>query len=359
MVRWPQWRVVQACNRNGVRYCYSVPVPRLADEYLDTSIYFYGSEADAMSGSHTGGSGFLALVSFESWPKYKRGFAYAVTNRHVIEGGATVLRFNKGDGGAEAFPTVKDSWIFHPDGDDLAICQLGIDSEIVRFRTVGLHQMVSQDTMAKYNIGVGEDAFFVGRFIGHDGRQVNTPAMRFGNVAMAPAPIRQSNGLNQESWLVETKSWPGVSGSPVFVMDNPAYPRPGEKADRPQPQLHRWGPLLLGVVWCYLPTMPQKTTVYERDDDGNLDERENVWVKHHSGMAGVVPAWKLLDMLNREDLVKMRKEHEAAWIAEQEQQVMGEPLMESGGFTRDQFFRDLTKVTRRVEPESDQESDEK
>jgi len=58
----------------------------------------------------------------------------------------------------------------------------------------------------------------VGRFIGHDGHQRNTPAVRFGNIAMMPdEKIKAADGTEQEGFLVELRSVPGCSGSAVYI----------------------------------------------------------------------------------------------------------------------------------------------
>lgn len=64
------------------------------------------------------------------------------------------------------------------------------------------------------------------------------------------------------------------------------------------------GPLLLGVDWCHL-----------NDKRSVLDEhgkKLSEYVKQNSGMMGVVPAWKILDVFQEEVLVKLRKKQEDA-----------------------------------------------
>jgi hypothetical protein len=131
--------------------------------------------------------------------------------------------------------------------------------------------------------GPGDDVFMVGRFVNHEGRQRNTPSVRFGNISMLPdEPVaHQSNTPREQiSFAVEMRSIPGYSGSPVFVYLTSVGFDGGISAGQ------HW---LLGVDWGYI-----------RDH-----ERAN------TGMSGVVPAWCLLDLLNRQDLFKARQEEEA------------------------------------------------
>jgi hypothetical protein len=45
----------------------------------------------------------------------------------------------------------------------------------------------------------------VGRFINHEGKQRNLPALRYGNIAMMPLEpiIQQETGITQESFFVK------------------------------------------------------------------------------------------------------------------------------------------------------------
>ena len=58
----------------------------------------------------------------------------------------------------------------------------------------------------------------VGRFVSHEGKQQNSPAVRFGNIAMMQKEkIIDERGVAQESFLVEIRSLPGYSGSAVLI----------------------------------------------------------------------------------------------------------------------------------------------
>jgi hypothetical protein len=78
-------------------------MPRISDHILDCSIYLYESEVDAKEGSKTGGSGFLTHVVSKA--DQNIGHLYAVTNKHVINGGCGVIRINKKHGGFDTLTT--------------------------------------------------------------------------------------------------------------------------------------------------------------------------------------------------------------------------------------------------------------
>jgi hypothetical protein len=209
----------------------------------------------------------------------------------------------------------------------------------------------------------------VGRFISHDGKQKNTPAVRFGNIAMMPKErIVSPHGIAQESFLVETRSLPGYSGSAVFLyspnaMNDMSLRRfgknkahipdlftsktPGEFEDFTKVSLSPKGPYLLGVDWCHL-------NKFNRVLDANGEDTGNR-VEENTGMAGVVPAWKIIDILDSEELVTMREEdektvREAASVVSEDYSRDREQKA-TKEFTQADFEAALRKVSRKVDPE--------
>ncbi|RYD70054.1 MAG: serine protease [Verrucomicrobiaceae bacterium] len=259
-------------------------MPRIPDEHLDVSVYIYPSVPDAEQGKRIGGCGFLMSVKSALLPGY---IIYAVTNRHVVEDGGWCVRVNTADGGKDVFELDDRNWIFHPDGDDVAICQMPtMPAARFKYRTLGEENLLTKELMHELNIGPGDDVFVVGRFINHEGRQRNRPVMRFGNIAQNPAePIRQSSGFEQESFLIEARSISGYSGSPVVMGLSPEFKRP----DRPALIMRRTGyRILVGVSWGHLV-----------DEDGE-----------NTGMMPVVPAWKLRELLHCPRVVQQRTAYE-------------------------------------------------
>jgi hypothetical protein len=108
--------------------------------------------------------------------------------------------------------------------------------------------------------------------------------------------------LWQESFLVEVRSLPGYSGSPVFgyvaIPPQGKQMTPGER-----PNLAGMTLRLIGIDWCHLRDW---TGVVQADEETRTGDK----VALNSGMAGVVPAWKLTELLEDEDLAEQRKEGE-------------------------------------------------
>lgn len=304
-------------------------MPRIQDSYIDCVVYLYGSLSDAKAGEHEGGSGFLVYVRFQENPEWVE--MYVVTNQHVVKKAPKpVVRMNRNDGAVEYFDTGKDSWIYHPDGTDVAVLPLTtFHWEYLKFRPIGIDYFITNELMKKEDVGIGDDTFMIGRFISHEGKQQNTPAIRFGNIAMMPGEkIVPEEGLAQESFLVETRSLPGYSGSPVFLYSTHAMMDFSRRNLEEEMNLlrqkerkrlnvgpdHKFlldpglvagtrpkGPYLLGIDWCHL-----RTTEKVREKTGEPISEQWV-VRTNSGMAGVIPAWKIRELLDSDEVAELRK----------------------------------------------------
>jgi hypothetical protein len=330
---------------------------RISDTILDTVIYLYPSVDDAVAGRDVGASGFL--VGVPSTVSEERVYLYAVTNRHAVrksirEGNAPVIRLNTKDGGKDVLPTTEDDWAFHQDEDDV-VCLLKFASpEKYKFNFIPVRIFLTAEEAEVHHIGPGDEVIMAGRFITHEGRQRNTPTARFGNISMLPwEPIPQSNsGIAQESFLVETRSLGGFSGSPVFVRIPSGMKRVYREGVRHTGEGGFW---LLGVDWGHLP-------VYEKVKEKNRrDDIPEGWVvESNSGQMAVVPAWRLRDLLDQEELavVRMksdellRKQQESSPVVldmrtEAAQEHDEESSQRSEPFSQDDFFRDLKTVARK------------
>ena len=186
-------------------------MPRIPDSALKLVVYLYPSEADAEDGVQIGGTGFLVVIPI---PYVQPAFAHlhcVVTNAHVIDHGSMVVRQ-----GAE--------WFRHPDGDDIAICPIGMEPKFHKFKSMHPNMFLTKEIMAIFDVGPGDDVFIVGRFINREGKQKNIPSVRFGNIAQMPGEPLILDGKEQECFLIEGRSIPGFSGSPVFIQIVPEAP---------------------------------------------------------------------------------------------------------------------------------------
>lgn len=290
-------------------------MPRIDDELLDCVIYLYRSVSDAQTGARAGGSGFVAGIPYAD---HDLLHGYAVTNSHTIErfgaDSTVVIRLNRNDGGVDTITTLASEWVPHADGDDLAVCPIDDPQKIYSVLALPSTVFVTKERLDEMLIGIGDDVFMVGRFVDHEGTQRNVPTARFGNIAQMPGePIWQKErGHDQISYLVEMRSTLGFSGSPVFLYSPavvPASVRIGKSSLRafnvPQLSGRYLGPYLLGVDWGHFPVR------------GKLKDSSGATIvdaipEMDSSMAGVVPAWHLLDLLNERQFVEQRKKEEKA-----------------------------------------------
>lgn len=283
-------------------------MPRIDDNYLDCVIYLYPTKEVAMQGKKIGGTGFLVAL-----PSEVEGFYYyAVTNSHVIrEGRSPVIRLNTKEGATDILELKDGDWIHHPDHDNLAVTPIALHSDNFKYQALNRDLVfIDKYFIAEHDIGIGDDVFMVGRFINHEGTQSNIPALRFGNIAMMPEePVKHHKGHMQESFLVEMRSIGGYSGSPVFVYIPAFSQRPREAGVHPG--LARSKPRLLGVDWGHI-------LREEKIIDGSGNPHSLGWkVKTNTGMAAVVPAWRLNDLLNIGELVTQRQKEDQRLLEKQ------------------------------------------
>src|SRR5580704_1133515 len=289
-------------------------MPRIRDFFTDCAVYIYRSTQEAIDGEKQGGSGFLVSVPLVVAGKDHGSFVYAVTNHHVVRKAKTpVIRLNRIDGTTECITTELQHWKQHEDGDDIAVMPIGFNWDQIKFNAISIQVFLTPQLVVDEDVGIGDDTFMVGRFISHEGRQQNAPALRFGNIAMMNKErIVSENGLAQESFLVEVRSLPGYSGSAMFLyspcaMNDMSARRHGKSTQSTigkkqltseemallTEQMAPKGPYLLGIDWCHL---QQTSKVLEK---GTGDPHPDGWyVSENTGMAGVIPAWKVAELLD-------------------------------------------------------------
>lgn len=379
------WRQIWRINLQGCAYrTWAKMMPRIEEEVLDCALYLYRSEQEAADGTGNGGSGFLVGVPFGTdGPRivdaddpaygYAGRYLYAVTNRHVIDHGFTLIRLNTKEGSFHTFRP--EDWIRAP-ADDLAVAPIYLDATIHKFKYVSTEIFTSEDAFKKWQLGPGDEVFIVGRLLHRDERQSNNPVVRFGHLATPGSESfkHPEYEFSQDSILIETHSIGGFSGAPVFASVplwrvNAAHVR--DKKTRRDLKKHdarqALEPLnrLLGVDWCHLPSHYDK--VYRETAESELEETD-YRSKSNSGFACIIPAWKLRALLDSEELQSMRAEEERKRVTKRAHGPMldvaegkvrtqhtkpkiGEPI-EIPIPTEKHFFDDLGKLTRRRKPRS-------
>lgn len=338
-------------------------VPHILPSFLGSSIFLYASKRDATEGANWGGSG--VFVGIESAANPSRVHLYAVTNDHVARS-CPVVRLVDRHGDAYVLDGAWSDWEPHPRGDDIALRPLGA-LPAADYWYVSHEKLVTRADVDLDDVALGDDCLMVGRYINRELRQFDRPAVRFGNLALLPELILQDQrAFEQESFLVDMRSHAGFSGSPVFVYyeepgwRNLAYmrpapvppPEPSPDADIEDLEEHleanrAYGEALservadrdlsgimgkawlLGLDWGHLP-------VWDDVFDGNVKIGR---MRVSTGMAGVVPAWKLRDLLDTKE-VEMARDQAEKQLAEQDEAAVVLDTSQPDEFAE---FEDLTK----------------
>jgi Trypsin-like peptidase domain len=294
-------------------------MPRIDDQIRDATIYLYASVADAEKGETyqrepiNGGSGFLVWV--KSTLNDEVGFVYAFTNWHVIdEAEMPVIRINNHDGSVKIIPLTAKDWTKHNESDLAMVClESMVSAGSLQYRAIRSDMFINKEMIELLNIGLGDDVYMVGRFMHHAGIKQNVPSARSGIISNMPhpsEPIRISNDDSEpEDFLVEMRSLSGFSGSPViltlpFAQGYLSLER-NSIIEREGIEIGAW---LLGIDRA---SFHMRDKVRELMPDGiNLKKSASLFVDSHSGHAVVIPAWRLTEMINREDIAIARKEAE-------------------------------------------------
>jgi hypothetical protein len=316
-------------------------MPFIGRQLLDCAVYLFSTEDAAAAGLQAGGTGFLLSVPSRLPNRFHY---YVVTNEHVSMS-CPVVRLMRKDGTPDAVPIDDRDWTTLRDGDDpgddLAVAPLPVDASLYRLYSIHREDLITEEQIDRFKIGPGDDVFMIGRFIKDDGRVRNEPVLRFGNIAMMPDYIRQEDrGYDQLSFMVDMRSISGFSGSAVVTYFATVGSRPGLNASM---EVGTEGVVmlasgvinkawLLGVDWGHL----------------RVKDRGGDWV--NSGMAGVVPAWRLSVLLDK--LESERQMVDEQWEREAPE---GEPLDVAG----DSEYERTERLTERLLRVSKEELDEK
>jgi len=290
----------------GNAYTRWVPIgmPNLGvyKDVLDVVFFLYQSVEDAQNGRKFGGTGFLVSLP-TPWPGHSHD--YAITNWHVaIQGGASVIRLNTMDGQTEILEFGPEDWYFIPKFHDIAALPLSIKPHH-KAKILEDSFLSTEEFLSEKEIGPGDDVMMIGRFVDYDGIQTNKPAIRFGHISMADASIRQPNGFDGGSFVIDMHSRTGFSGSPVFV-----YRTLGSEFLNFQKKIltgasHTMA--LLGIHWGQFPELWE---LHEKRVTNAVDETSLIvdggYVDGLSGMTCVSPAYAIRRVLDLPKLQSIR-----------------------------------------------------
>jgi hypothetical protein len=300
------WRPV----RGAVRIPRTIEPHMRVPDYLLKCVGFVAeviSDASGATFDHIGTGFFVTIPSDDPSiaetvaPMY---FAF-VTAAHIaraLSGRMTAFIVNKRGGGVMVIPELANRWYSHPSDPsvDVAIIPFNWDfaMDILAIPTrYFVSKPLSTGGLLGSGLGIGDEVFMPGLFTYAIGAKRNMPIIRYGTLAMIPdEPIQIESGF-ADSYLIEARSIGGISGSPVFIRPTDAF-QPSPEA----PAVH--GVLGLNVL---LGLMHGHWDIKESDMN---EPHYSHNLKHgvNMGIGVVVPAHKILEVINQPELVAMRKQ---------------------------------------------------
>ncbi len=283
----------------------SVPADATFPEWMDDEQV---TEVDRSI--HWRGTGFFVTVDHP--PGNPIIFNYLVTAKHVadaIEGKRAILRMSAQEGGPAFFNVPPEAkWWRHPvtpDSVDVAVLPWMPPYDVADFRLMQSHEWLLTDEIIKTrNIGPGDNVYAVGLFSLAIGRERNIPIVRTGHIAIMSKEkipgIRIGDWRGEaEVYVVEARSIGGLSGSPVFVRGTINAPIKTGK-DGENVVMHGIGhPYLLGLVHGHWVIRSDEINEVRIKPTGERSEA-------NLGLAIVVPAQKIAEVLNHPGLVEIR-----------------------------------------------------
>lgn len=266
----------------------------------ECAVFFVQERTDLDSGKlikQSCATGFVVSVPITD----KAVAQYLVTARHVLDcaGYDTKLfvRLNTVSGVSEVEVDTND-WIrgVH----DVAVLPFSHSPEW-KLVSIPFEMLLPDDQIDSTRLREGNDVCFVSLFSPIPGKKQAQPIVRFGRIACMPyEDVRLSLGPQsfgeKRVYLVESLSWGGASGAPVFVdYFNPTLTSASPYGAAPF--------RLLGVNHGHF------SIEEEVAGTGDLGEGK---VSINAGISAIVPAQELIDLLLLDEL----KEQREALVAE-------------------------------------------
>jgi hypothetical protein len=253
------------------------------------------------------GTGFM--VGVKSSTDANKMYAYMVTAKHVLETGTEngdagtplkriYVRLNRRDGQISKPLELDLRWngqdrnVFVDDDPtvDIAVVPIAPSEAIFDYKVLPFEMVTSKKDISDLQIGEGTDIFFAGLFSPYQGERRIFPIVRFGKVALlTDEEVPWGKGQKTDLYLVDTGSFGGNSGSPVFFFLG---------ADRTP------GALTLGFDIRLAGVM--KGSFLDHYPVALVQQSIRAYSAENMGIAAVVPAYRLREILLSADLATHR-----------------------------------------------------
>ena len=279
----------------------------LPQDFIDCVCFLCTRDiSDGVEKWRYGGTGFFVSVASETRPE-DYSHLYLVTARHCIRdryGNSRKLyvRLNKKDGTAQEPRPLPFEWVEPEDENDAADVAVlpfdAYDDPALDYKHVPIASAATKEAIRHHRIGLASDVYVTGLFTQRVGSKRNIPIVRAGVISAMMDDVEDAgSGLTYKAYLAEVQSIGGLSGSPVFAMSNSYV-----TFERPQYPLR-----LLGLIRGHFDTSRR----YETRQDEPVNFTNEEWHKIHNGIAIVTPVQEILRLLDRKELVGLRRRKDA------------------------------------------------
>jgi len=235
-------------------------------------------------------------------PSKKNNFSvYLVTAKNVLCPPGTTqlldqiyLLLTKKEGGSEAVSLTlrlqgeKKNVFLHPDPIvDLAVMPVLPDRTRYDLKYIPDEYLLTKEASTNLIIHEGTEVFFPSLFLPYTGAGEMYSCVRLGSFALVTDKKIEWQGKPTALYLIETGSYGGNNGAPVFFYSE------SNPASRGQPALK-----LAGVMQGTFGDAPQEIKIIEK--------RKKAIPFSNVGFSAVIPAYKLYEILFSEELKRQR-----------------------------------------------------
>lgn len=260
------------------------------------------------------GTGFFVSIPNKDKPEILH--TYLVTAKHVVVDEKTnktidpiFVRLNTIPGGSQIvkipFSGENSAMIyFHQDKSvDIAVIPYGVNPKVFDVKYISENMFATKDKFQELSIREGDDVFFTGLFSHYLGNLKNYPIVRFGKIALItdeklPWTEKDKGAEMLDLYLIECQSFGGNSGSPVFFTF-------GGDRDPKNYVLNYRKILLAGVM---------KGTYLDAKLIETIDTEKTNISRENYGIAGVIPSYKLLEILHSKEVKDFRDKGEITYF---------------------------------------------
>ncbi len=249
---------------NGTGFFVGVPNPKKSDDF---SVYF-------VTAKH--------LIQLPDRKSFRREVFIRINTK---EGGSQTGRLTVVNANGTLAPYIPDD-----ESVDLAVFPFFPDPSRFDAKFLPVEMVTTKEDYESLGIREGSDVFFTGLFSPYPGAARNYPIVRFGRVALVTDEKIDWNGTPTELYLLESGSYGGNSGAPVFFYLG---------SDRSPGRLTVGDPVikLAGVMQgAFLDFHPLRIV-----ETGRIPIAPS-----NMGISAVVPAYKLHELLYSQELLKQR-----------------------------------------------------